>query len=135
MKGENMEKQLSPKELAEIKAQFETIKSYGVTPDQFISVTEGIITGDLTDKKYKASDTPLAQAEDKQKEARRIINNFSTALKALMDDQKAGKDDGMKTTVKLTIIVAAAKSGLSALGLKHDEINTALGITGALKKQ
>ena len=130
-----MEKQLSPKELAEIKAQFETIKSYGVTPDQFISVTEGIITGDLTDKKYKASDTPLAQAEDKQKEARRIINNFSTALKALMDDQKAGKDDGMKTTVKLTIIVAAAKSGLSALGLKHDEINTALGITGALKKQ
>ena len=123
-----MENQLSPKQLAEIKAQFETIKKYGVTPEQFISVTDGIINGDLNDKKYKASEAPLADAKDKQKEATRIINNYGTALKSLMDDNKGGKDDGLKTIVKLTIIVAAAKSGLTALGFKHDEINKALGL-------
>jgi hypothetical protein len=128
-----MENQLSPEQLAAIKAQLEVVNKYGIKPTQLLNVVDGIVNGDLSDKNYKIPNRPLVEATDKLKEARRIINNYSIALKSLAGDQKGKKDDEVKILAKLTIIVSAAKSGLHALGLGDNEINIVLGLTDAKK--
>jgi hypothetical protein len=87
------------------------------------------VNGNMTDKNYKKSDVPLAKAKDKPKEAARIINNYNTALNALVEDKKNGKDDETRSVLKLSIIVGAAASGLEVLGMKKEDIISALGLT------
>jgi len=123
-----MENQLSPGQIAELKAQLEVINSYGIKPEQFMSVIDGIINGDLSAKNYKKSKEPLVKIADKQKEIKRIINNYGIALKSLNEDRKNGKDDETKSIIKISVIVGAAKAGLTALGLEHEGINIALGL-------
>lgn len=126
-----MNNQFSPEQLAQLKAQFETVDAFGVSPKQLLGVIDNIINGDLSDKDYKIpNDASLVDTKDKQKEAGRIINNYSIALSSLTADQKAGKDDDMKTIVKFTIIASAAKTALSALGMGANMINDVLGLSG-----
>jgi len=129
MKQQNKQ-QLTP-EQAQLQAQIASIAARGISPEQLMTVIDGIINGDLADKKYKAPDKPLIAAKDKQKQADRIINNYGIALASLAEDRESGKDDQEKSILKLTIIVGAASAGLSALGFNQDDINTALGLSAA----
>ena len=121
-----MEKQLSPG-MAELKEQFELINAHGISPEKMASVADDIINGDLNNPNFKRSDKPLIYAEDKHKEAERILNNYTAALKTLVKGKETG-DDETKTVVKFGIIVGAASSGLTALGFAKDDIDSALGL-------
>jgi len=121
-----MDKKLSPK-AAFLKTQMEELNALGVSPDKFAGVIDDIINGDLSDKNYKKSAKPLKETapEDKEKEANRILDNYSIALKALENN---GPEQADMTVVKMSIIVGAASAGLSALGMDGHDINYALGL-------
>jgi len=116
-------------ELLDLQAQY--INKLGITSDQFANVIDGIINADLADKNYRRSDVPLIGAADKQKEAKRIINNYHIALEDFIKSNKKDKDAN-KAVVKFSIIVSAAKAGLSALGMPNDEISKVLGLANAI---
>jgi len=118
-----------PPELKDLKQQIELINKHGIPPEKLVGIVDTIVNGDMSNKDFKKSDIPLAKAKDKPKEATRIINNYNTALNALVEDKKSGKDDETKSVLKLSIIVGAAASGLEVLGMKKEDIIAALGLT------
>jgi len=127
-----MEGQLQiPSEFTELREQFEAINAHGISPEQIMKVIDGIINDDLSDKNYVIPDRPLAEAEDKQKEAERILNNYRLTLTSLVNDKRLGKDDGIKSTLKLAIVVGAAKTALTQLGFRKSDIDIALGLADA----
>jgi sporulation-control protein spo0M len=120
-----------PAEFEKFQEQFETINEYGITPEQIMKVIDGIIHSDLSDKNYQIPERPLAEAEDKQKEADRILNNYTLTLASLVENKENGKDDEIKSTIKLSIIIGAAKTALTMLGFRASDVDIALGLTEA----
>lgn len=108
--------------LAKLKESIETINAHGISTQRFVGIIDDIINGDLTNKDYKKSTDPLFKAADKQKEAERIIMNYKAASSAVEKGIKNGEGDDAKNVIKLSIIVSAAHSALSALGFVEDEI-------------
>ena len=119
---------MEQQQMDEFQAQVELLNAHGINPEKWLEMIDNIINGSLTDLNYKRSGKPLAKAKDKQKEINRIVSNYGAALKTITKD-----DSGEKLTIKFTAIAAAAKAGLSALGMDNDQINKELGLYMALR--
>lgn len=126
-----MENKMYSQELAELKVLVKAIEDKGVSYEQMLKMIDGIVNGNFSDPNYKAPDRPLSEAKDKQKEANRILDNYTTILATLAADKKSGKDSTEKSMLKLSIIVGAATAGLNVLGFDRSYIDKVLGITGA----
>jgi len=118
---------------AELQEQVEMLKAVGISPENWLGMIDKIIYDDLSDKNFKKSGKPLAEAADKQKEINRIINNYSIALAITVEDKQSGKDNDARMITKFSTIASAAKAGLLALGIPSNDVNNMLGLTQALK--